>query len=55
MITKYFIIKDVEERFKEYNNLTNYYAQIRTIKDMRLIEEIEIWYTDTSVKNYSLF
>ena len=47
---KFFILKDLEEKFKEYDNWTNYYAEIRTVEEARLTGKTEIWYKDNKYK-----
>ena len=47
---KYFLIKDLEERFKKYDNLSNYYAEIRTFKEDLYIGKTEIWYKENEYK-----
>ena len=49
-VYKYFLLKDLEEKFKEYNNWTNYYAEIRTVEEAKLTGKTEIWYKDSQYK-----
>lgn len=49
-VYKYLLLKDLAERFKEYDKWTNYYAEIRTIEEAKLIGKNEIWYRNGKYK-----
>lgn len=49
-IYKYMLLKDLEDKFKEYDNWTNYHAEIRTVEEARLIGKTEIWYKDNNYR-----
>ena len=49
-VYKYFLLKDLKEKFKEYDNWTNYYAEIRTLDEAKLTSKTEIWYRENKYK-----
>ncbi len=49
-IYKACIINYIEDKFKEYDNWTNYYAEIKTYDEAELVSKREIWYKDNKYK-----
>ena len=45
-----FLIKDIEGKFKQYESWDNYYAEIRSLEEARLIRKEQIWYKDNKYK-----
>lgn len=49
-IYKACIINYIEDKFKEYDNWKNYYAEIKTYDEAELVSKREIWYKNNKYK-----
>lgn len=47
---KFFLLKSLDEKFQEYDNWTNYYAEIKTFEEAELTAKVEIWRKDNKYK-----
>lgn len=47
---KFCLLTYLESKFKQYDNWTNYYAEIISYEDAEVVSKVEIWYKDNKYK-----
>ena len=49
-IYKFCLLTYLDNKFKQYDNWTNYYAEIISYEDAEVVSKVEIWYKDNKYK-----